>query len=233
MAQRRQEVEARLARAVCWGMAVCMAGLVCILWFRGMVYSEAFHAVEHRRLGTAQRFTQVPPMSVVQQLQTYFRSDGRQLLQHRLFSYREKRHYQDIKALLQRLETAYAWGAAGFAALALSLAYLVRRAPNSVWAWSAIALRRAALILMGAIALMGLAALDFDAGFAQLHRLIFPNRHWLLPSYAASIQLFPIQYFHDFFRVYLTLVFATAGLLWVAAWGARRRATHPCNRGAL
>ena len=231
--ERRQEDGARLAHPICWGMAVCMAGLVCAIWFRGLVYSEVFHAIEHRRLGTAQKLTQAAPMMVVQQLQDYFRSDGRQLMQHPLFSYREKRHYQDIKVLLQRLERAYNWTIVSCVALALYLAYLVRRAPKNLWTWCAAALRRSALMLIGAIVLMGLGTLDFDAGFVQLHRLIFQNRHWLLPSYAVSIQLFPSQYFYDFVRVYLTLVFATAVLLWGAAWGVGRYAIHPCNRGAL
>ncbi|MDH3603661.1 MAG: hypothetical protein OEU26_28965, partial [Candidatus Tectomicrobia bacterium] len=104
-----------------WGLAVCMAGLVLAGLFRGMVFSSVFHAVEHQRLGTASRFAQASPMTVVQQLQTYFHSRSPDLLRHSLFSYRERLHYREIKQLLLQTKTACTWGVMGAVGLALGL----------------------------------------------------------------------------------------------------------------
>ena len=205
-----------------WGLAVCMAALVLAGLFRGMVFSSLFHAFEHHRLGTASRFAQAPPMTVVQELQTYFRSGSSELLRQPLFSYRERLHYREIKQLLQKTQTLWTWGVMGAVSLALGLLGYTRHVSGEGRRLIAIAMRRAGWILLGAVACCGLLALDFETQFVRLHELFFESRHWLLPPYAASIQLFPAQYFLDFFCVYTVLTLTVAVLLWGLAHGLRR-----------
>lgn len=205
-----------------WGLAVCMAALVLAGLLRGMVFSSPFHAFEHYRLGTAGRFAQAPPMTVVQELQTYFRSGSSELLRQPLFSYRERLHYQEIKQLLQKTKTMCTWGVMGAVSLALGLLGYTRHVSGEGRRLIATAIRRAGWILLGAVACCGLFALDFETQFVRLHELFFESRHWLLPPYAASIQLFPTQYFLDFFRVYIVLTLGVAVLLWSLAHRLRR-----------
>jgi uncharacterized membrane protein len=205
-----------------WGLTVCMAALVLAGLFRGMVFSSLFHAFEHHRLGTASRFAQASPMTVVQQLQTYFRSGSLELLRQPLFSYRERMHYREIKQLLRKTKTMCTWGVMGAVSLALGLLGYTRHFSGEGRRLIAIAIQRAVWLLLGAVAFCGLFALDFETQFVRLHELLFESRHWLLPPYAASIQLFPTQYFLDFFRVYTVLTLAVAILLWGLAHGLRR-----------
>lgn len=205
-----------------WGLAVCMAALVLAGLFRGMVFSSLFHAFEHHRLGTASRFAQAAPMTVVQELQTYFRSGSSELLQQPLFSYRERLHYREIKQLLQKTKTMCTWGVMGAVSLALGLLGYTRRFSGEGRRLIAVAIRQAMWILLVAVACGGLLALDFETQFVRLHGLLFESRHWLLPPYAASIQLFPTQYFLDFCRVYTVLTLTVAMLLWGLAHGLRR-----------
>lgn len=205
-----------------WGLAVCMAALVLAGLFRGMVFSSLFHAFEHHRLGTASRFAPASPMTVVQELQTYFRSGSSELLRQPLFSYRERLHYREVKQLLQKTQTLCTWGVMGAVSLALGLLGYTRLFPGEGRRLIATAMRWAGWILLGAVAFCGLFALDFETQFVRLHGLLFESRHWLLPPYAASIQLFPAQYFLDFFRVYTVLTLAVATLLWGLAHSLRR-----------
>jgi uncharacterized membrane protein len=204
-----------------WGLAICMAGLVLAGLFRGMVFSSLFHAFEHRRLSTASRFVQASPMTVVQELQTYFRSGNSELLRQPVFSYRERLHYREVKQLLQKTQTLYTWGVMGAVSFALGLLGYTRRFPGESRRLMAIAIRRAVWILLGAVAFCVLFALGFETQFVRLHGLLFESRHWLLPPYAASVQLFPTQYFLDFFRVYTVLTLTVAILLWGLAHGLR------------
>ena len=205
-----------------WGLAVCIAGFVLAGLFRGMVFSRVFHAVEHHRLGTAGKFVQASPMTVVRQLQTYFRSRSPELLRHPLFSYRERLHYRDIKQLLLKTKTACTWAVIGSVSLALGLFGYTHRLPGEGRRLMVAVVRRTVVILLGVVAFCGLFALDFETRFVRLHGLLFESRHWLLPPYAASIQLFPTQYFLDFFRVYTVLLLSVAMLLWGLAYGIRR-----------
>lgn len=211
-----------LALLLGWGLAVCMAGLVLAGLFCGMVFSSVFHTLEHHRLGTASRFVRASPMTVVQQLQTYFRSRSPDLLRQPWFSYRERLHYREVKRLLQQTQTMCTWGVVGSVSLTLGLLGYTRHVPGEGRRQIAVAIRRAVWILLGAVACCGLFALDFETQFVRLHGLFFESRHWLLPPYAASIQLFPTQYFLDFFRVYTVLTLGVAGLLWGLAHSLRR-----------
>jgi len=199
-----------------------MAALVLAGLFRGMVFSSLFHAFEHHRLGTASRFAPASPMTVVQELQTYFRSGSSELLRQPLFSYRERLHYREIKQLLQKTKTLCTWGVMAAASLALGLLGYTRLFPGEGRRLIATAIRRAVWILLGAVAFCGLFALGFETQFVRLHELLFESRHWLLPPYAASIQLFPTQYFLDFFCVYTVLTLTVAMLLWGLVHGLGR-----------
>ena len=215
--QKLDPVHTWLARILSWGAAGCVTVLVLLGIFRCMIFSDLFHAFEHRRLGTVQRFTQASPMTVMQQLQAYFRSDGQQLLDHALFSYRERLHYREVKQVLQGTEAAFAWGIVGFIGLTMGFLYRTRRMLG--WPLGPIAsvCKRVAVILVGVIAICGLFALNFEAHFLRFHTLLFTTRNWLLPSSSATIQLFPPRYFFDFLLVYATLVLCTATLLVVLA----------------
>ncbi len=209
-----------------WSLAASLAFVVLLGLFRYLVFSDLFHQLAHRRLGTAQRFTRAAPMTVVQELQDYFRRDGLHLMAHPLFSYRERRHYQDIKALLQNTETALRWGLISILSLAMGLGCSARRFPQGIPRCAAMVMRRTALLLIGLVALCGLCTLDFEAYFVRMHHLVFDSRYWLLPPYAASVQLFPVEYFLDFFRAYTASVCGAAVLLWAAAWGTGKATFH-------
>jgi uncharacterized membrane protein len=199
-----------------------MAGLVLAGLLRGMVFSSLFHTFEHHRLGTASRFAQASPMTVVQQLQTYFRSGSPGLLRHPLFSYRERLHYGEVRQLLRKTQTMWTWGMIGAVSLTLGLLGYTRHFSGEGRRLIVIAIRRAVWMLLGAVACCGLFALDFESQFFRLHGLLFESHDWLLPPDAASIQLFPTQYFLDFFRVYTVLILGVALLLWGLADGIKR-----------
>jgi integral membrane protein (TIGR01906 family) len=206
-----------LVQIFTWGVAACAATLVLIGLFHALVFSDLFHSLEHRRLGTAQTFAQAPPMVVVQQLLAYLRSDGLQLMQHHLFSYRERRHYQEVKQMLNGSKTVGLWGGVALIGLMPGLGMMTYRWQN--WPFSAFTTvcKRAAVVLVGVVIVCGLFALNFEAYFLRLHNYMFTTRNWLLPADSATIRLFPPQYFFDFLLLYATLVLSVAALLVIFA----------------
>lgn len=210
-----------------WSTVVCTTLVILVGLFWVMVFGDSFHRFEHQRLGTAQRFTQASPMAVVQYLQNYFRSNDVHLMHHPLFSYRERQHYQDIKHLLRTLQTMWRWtlvfGIGSLSVLAFRQRYNVR------WplALAVVVCRHTALLLISVAALGALCLTSFDTHFVQLHHVLFATDSWLLPPYAATVQIFPVQYFFDFALVYMALVLSAAAGLGIMAWGTRRHTpTH-------
>lgn len=208
-------------QSLIWGMAACAALLVLIALFHSLVFSDVFHRFEQRRLGTAETFRQAQPRAVVQQLLAYFRRDGLQLMTHPMFSYRERRHYQEVKQILNRSKTVAQWGVVALIGLLLGLGVMTYRCQN--WPFSVLSrvCRRAAVVLGGVVMVCGLFALNFEASFLKFHTMIFTSRNWLLPADSATVRLFPPQYFFDFLLVYTTLVLGTAALLVGVAQMAR------------
>lgn len=204
-----------LTQIVAWVAAGCAAVLVLIGLFHSLVFSDLFHSLEHRRLGLTQTAGQVSPRVVVQQLQAYFRRNGSQLMAHPLFSYRERRHYQEVKQMLQGSKTLAVWFAVALMGLLLGLGTITRHRQSWPFDVPAMVCKRTAVVLIGVVIVCGCFALNFEAFFLRFHTYLFTTRNWLLPADSATIQLFPPQYFFDFLLVYATLVLGTAALLMV------------------
>lgn len=196
-----------------WSVSACAALLLLIVLFHSLLFSDLFHRIEHHRLGTAETFRQAQPGAVVQQLLAYFRRDGLQLMTHPMFSYRERRHYQEVKQILNRTRTLGQWGVGVLTGLLLGLAGMTCRCPGWLFRMLAMVSRRAAIVLGGVAMMCGLFALSFESYFLKFHAVMFTSRNWLLPADSATVRLFPPQYFFDFLLVYTALVLGMAALL--------------------
>lgn len=210
-----------------WGLALALALVVLVGAFRMLIFTDVFHALEHRRLRTAQHFTQADPLSVVHQLQDYFRRPGVELIDHDLFSYRERLHYREVKQLIDRAQAAGAWALPVVFVVAFSLMAIDHRAPEPRSRMAAIVCTETAIILVGMLVLGGVFALNFDANFVWLHRHLFDSQNWLLAPYAASVQLFPGPYFTDFLWAYLAVILVVISLLLVIAQRLSRNSLIP------
>lgn len=181
--------------------------------FTLLVFNDAFHDLEHHRLGTELRLAEVNPDQLVDELQAYFVSADGSLLGHPYLSYRERLHYLEVKGVMR---TVLGGLLVSIGASVGTLAWLLigaRRRGEPMRNVARRVLRNMAWILLVTISAGALLALDFDRSFLKLHRLLFEGSNWIMPTYSVTARVFPAQYFFDFFLAYCGLVIGAAAAI--------------------
>ena len=127
---------------------------------------------------------------------------------------RERRHMLDVKHALFDMRHVW-WFSLG---LWLSLLAAQYR-PTTQWR---LALRMTTYVGVTIVSIAGImATVDFHASFNLLHYLFFTGRSWVFPAGSLIIQLFPLNYFEQFFMIWSGLAIST----WVGLWWISRSDT--------
>lgn len=195
--------------ALAWLAAVAATLALLTGLFLLMVFNDFFHDYEHQRLGIEIRPVEFSPSQFVDELQAYFVSGDPSLMQHPYLSYRERLHYLEVKQLMRTVLGGFLGASAVTAGLLGWMLFRARRRCEPLRHVSRRVLRNVAGILLVMIAASALLALDFDRSFVKLHGLLFEGNNWILPPHTLTVNLFPVQYFSDFFLVYCGLVITT------------------------
>jgi integral membrane protein (TIGR01906 family) len=127
---------------------------------------------------------------------------------------RERGHMRDVRSVFVGL-----WLLAGVSAVVLAVA-AVRGDRRAAWR----AIRRGALVLAGAVVLLGVVAVvAFDLLFEVFHRILFPPGSFTFdPATERLVQLFPFQFWQETaIGVGIVIVLLSLG---VAAMAGRRAA---------
>ncbi len=64
-------------------------------------------------------------------------------------------------------------------------------------------LKIATLVPIAIFTLLSLFLLNFQSTFIIFHKILFQNNLWLLPSNSLLLQLFPQEFFYNFFKIVL------------------------------
>lgn len=204
-----------------------LAGVLLVLsgGLHVLVFSDAFHGLEHRRVAAERPSAQPSAAELTDRLQAYFRAPGPALMEPEVFSYRERLHYREVKRLVRANRLVFIGSALAIAVLVLAAILLGRagvpgagklRAGGVLTMYSRVLALTGKLLLL-VVATVALMLLDFDANFLHLHRLLFDSTNWVLPPYSVTVQVFPLRYFTDFFVVYGLLIAGLAALCLASA----------------
>lgn len=217
-------------RLLAW--LVSLAGVLLVLSgvLHFLVFSDAFHGLEHRRLGGGRPPAQPSAAELTDRLQAYFRAPGPALMEPEVFSYRERLHYREVKRLVRANRLVFIGSALAVSVLVLAAILLGRAAglgAGGLRAGGVLKMTSRVLVLTGALLLLVVTAaallfLDFDGNFLRLHRLVFDSTNWVLPPYSVTVQVFPLRYFTDFLVVYGLLIAGLAVLCLASAHFLRR-----------
>ena len=210
-------------RILSGGIALCAALVIWLGIFQFLVFSDAFHSFEHERLETGKRFTRAAPGETTRELQAYFRRDGLQPIDHPLFSYRERMHFLEIKRLIRNMQVAAVGGIVALVALGLGLGFAARKATIRPRALASMFCLYLSATLGLIVAAHGVLAISFDRSFLRVHTLLFNSKNWLLPPESVTVQLFPMQYFRDFFLAQTVVTLGIAVLSLSLGQSLRRR----------
>jgi len=190
-----------------------------------LIFSDAFHGLERRRLEGMLPSVQPSAAELTDRLQAYFQAPGPGLMEPEVFSYRERLHYREVKRLVRGNRLVFIGSAVATAVLVLASMLLGRAGRPGAGGMLTMTSRVLALtgmLLLLVVTAAALLLLDFDANFLRLHQLLFHSTNWVLPPYSVTVQVFPLRYFTDFFVVYSLLIACLAGLCLTGAPCVRR-----------
>lgn len=132
---------------------------------------------------------------------------------HTFYTADEVSHLRDARAVL------YLFVALATAALIFVAAALVHR-PHDARRWRAVA-RGGAGLAIGAVVVVVVGFVAFDAAFELFHRVFFPGGNWEFPVDSNMIRLYPYAFWQLTATALGVLCVIGGSLVW---WLARRRA---------
>ncbi|MBN2454880.1 DUF1461 domain-containing protein [Candidatus Woesearchaeota archaeon] len=121
------------------------------------------------------------------------------------FSQKEVSHLADVKDLLSSLSTIFYVSLAIFA-LSVVYLYMSGRLMESLKK----VLFSSSFIAILISVLLFLASKDFAPFFSNFHVLFFPEGSWVFSPGSSLVELFPVEFFRDFFRRLVLGVFSQA-----------------------
>jgi integral membrane protein (TIGR01906 family) len=186
-----------------------------------LIFDRGFYTHEIAKNSIQSNFgDKALPETLVTQLLAYFSQKTDQPPQIFLFTPDENRHLLDVKILIDEF-TGILYVSAGLAIALLLLLLLffpkqLARRIGRLLLWSG------AITLVLTILFIVL-ALNFSWAFTEFHLVLFPQGNWSFPSDSYLIQLFPREFFYDFFLTIILRGAIVGALLLTAGMLISRR----------